>query len=157
MKDHRQEKEKHKNKNISKPSSSDSSGKKISMSAWITLGILGSSLLITMYGETMLLPAIPDIIREFNITYNTSSWILTSYLIAGAVMTPITGKLSDVYGRKKMILIIMSIYIIGIFLGGFSTNISFLIVSRVIQGIGVSMFPIAFGIIRDQFPQEKLL
>src|SRR6476661_1294609 len=122
----------------------------------MTIGILGSSLLITMYGETMLLPAIPDIIREFNITYNTSSWILTSYLIAGAVMTPIAGKLSDVYGRKKMILIIISIYIAGIFLGGLSTNVSILIISRVIQGIGVSMFPIAFGIIRDQFPQEKL-
>jgi len=40
-----------------------------------------------MYGETMLLPAIPDIIGEFNISYNTSSWILTAYLIAGAVMT----------------------------------------------------------------------
>jgi MFS family permease len=62
----------------------------------------------------MLLPAIPDIIGEFNISYNTSSWILTAYLIAGAVMMPIGGKLSDIYGRKKMVLIIMVIYIIGI-------------------------------------------
>jgi MFS family permease len=68
-----------------------------------------------MYGETMLLPAIPDIIGEFNISYNTSSWILTAYLIAGAVMMPIGGKLSDIYGTKKMV-IIMVIYIIGIFL-----------------------------------------
>ena len=51
--------------------------------------ILGSSILITMYRETMLLPAIPDIIGEFNILYNTSSWMLTAYLIAGAVITPI--------------------------------------------------------------------
>jgi MFS family permease len=109
-----------------------------------------------MYGETMLLPAIPDIIREFNISYNTSSWILTAYLIAGAVMTPIAGKLSDIYGRKKMVLIIMVIYIIGISLGGFSSNIAFLIISRVIQGIGIAMFPIAFGIVRDQFPPDKL-
>jgi MFS family permease len=109
-----------------------------------------------MYGETMLLPAIPDIIREFNISYNTSSWILTAYLIAGAVMTPIAGKLSDIYGRKKMVLIIMVIYIIGISLGGFSSNIAFLVISRVIQGIGIAMFPIAFGIVRDQFPPDKL-
>ena len=104
----------------------------------------------------MLLPAIPDIIREFNISYNTSSWILTAYLIAGAVMTPIGGKLSDIYGRKKMVLIIMVIYIIGISLGGFSSDIVFLVISRVIQGIGIAMFPIAFGIVRDQFPPEKL-
>jgi MFS family permease len=109
-----------------------------------------------MYGETLLLPAIPDIIGEFNISYNTSSWILTAYLIAGAIMMPIGGKLSDIYGRKKMVLIIMVIYIIGISLGGFSSNIAFLIVSRVIQGIGIAMFPIAFGIVRDQFPPEKL-
>jgi MFS family permease len=128
----------------------------ISTSAWISLAILGSSILITMYGETMLLPAIPDIITEFNISYNTASWILTAYLIAGAVMTPIAGKLSDIYGRKKMVLIIMIIYIIGISLGGLSSNITILIISRVIQGIGISMFPISFSIVRDQFPPEKL-
>ncbi|HEX2230675.1 MAG TPA: MFS transporter [Nitrososphaeraceae archaeon] len=140
------------------PASSNTSGNKntISTSAWITLAILGSSILITMYGETMLLPAIPEIITEFNISYNTASWILTAYLIAGAVMTPIAGKLSDIYGRKKMVLIIMIIYIIGISLGGLSSNIIILIISRLIQGIGISMFPIAFGIVRDQFPPEKL-
>jgi MFS family permease len=79
--------------------------KKIRTFAWITLGILGSPILITMYGETMLLPAIRDIIKEFDISYNTSSWILTAYLISGAVATPIAGKLSDIYGRKKMMLI----------------------------------------------------
>ncbi len=129
---------------------------KVPRKAWMSLAILGSALLIAMYGETMLLPAIPDIIEEFDISYNTSSWILSAYLIAGAVATPLGGKLSDIYGRKKMVMIIMIIYIIGITLGGLSSNITFLIVARVIQGIGISMFPIAFGIIRDQFPKDKL-
>ncbi len=118
--------------------------------------ILGSTILITMYGETMLLPAIGQIIIDFDISYSTSSWILTAYLISGAVMTPIAGKLSDIYGKKKMVLIIFIIYIIGIILGGLSTNIYILLASRVIQGLGISMFPIAFGIIRDQFPVQKL-
>ena len=129
---------------------------KIRTSAWITLAILGSTVLITMYGETMLLPAIRDIIKDFDISYTTSSWILTAYLISGAVATPIAGKLSDIYGRKKMVAIILIIYIIGISAGGLSTNISFLLIARVIQGIGISIFPIAFGIIRDQLPREKL-
>ena len=109
-----------------------------------------------MFGETMLLPAIPDIIKDYNISYNTSSWILTAYLISGAVMTPIAGKLSDIYGRKKMVIIIIPVYIIGIILGGLSFNFSTLIFSRILQGIGISMFPIAFGIIRDQLPHNKL-
>lgn len=129
---------------------------KIKASAWITLAILGSTILITMYGETMLLPAIRDIISNFHISYSTSSWILTAYLISGAVSTPIAGKLSDIYGRKKMVVIILIIYIIGISAGGVSTNMAFLLTARVIQGIGISMFPIAFGIIRDQLPKEKL-
>jgi MFS family permease len=129
---------------------------KIRTSAWITLAILGCTLLVTFYGETMLLPAIRDIIGDFHISYSTSSWILTAYLISGAVATPIAGKLSDIYGRKKMVLIIFIIYIIGISAGGLSNNITFLVIARVIQGIGISMFPIAFGIIRDQLPKDKL-
>lgn len=129
---------------------------KIQTSTWITLAILGSTILITMYGETMLLPAMGDIISDFDISYSTSSWILTAYLIAGAVMTPIAGKLSDIYGKKKLVLIVFVIYIVGIGLGGLSNNIYLLLASRVIQGMGISMFPIAFGIIRDQFPLQKL-
>lgn len=69
--------------------------------AWVTLAILICLALITMYGETMLIPAIPYLIDDFEISYNTSSWILTAYLVAGAVMTPIIGKLSDIYGKKR--------------------------------------------------------
>jgi predicted MFS family arabinose efflux permease len=60
---------------------------------WVTLAILSSIGLISMHAETMLLPAIPDIIRDFDINYSTSAWILTAYLISGAVITPIAGKL----------------------------------------------------------------
>ena len=60
---------------------------------------------MVMYAETMLVPAIPDLIKDFNIPYSTSSWILTTYLIMGAaVMTTIAGKLSDIYGKKKSLL-----------------------------------------------------
>ena len=143
-------------KNMKKNLVIDDQQLNISKSSWLTLAILGSTLLITMFGETMLLPAIPDIIKDYNISYNTSSWILTAYLISGAVMTPIAGKLSDIYGRKKMVIIIIPVYIIGIILGGLSFNFSTLIFSRILQGMGISMFPIAFGIIRDQLPHNKL-
>jgi MFS family permease len=104
----------------------------------------------------MLLPGITNIIKEFNISYNSSSWILSAYLIAGTVSTPIVGKLSDIYGRKKMILIIMLIYIVGISLGGISSSITFLVLARILQGIGISIFPIALGMIRNQLPSNKL-
>ena len=127
-----------------------------SRSAWTTLIVLSSLGLITMYGETMVLPAIPDFIKEFSISYSTSSWILSSYLIAGAVMTPIAGKLSDIYGKKKILLIVMSIYSAGILLGGFANGIGILLLARAMQGVGMAMFPIAFGIIREVLPEKRL-
>src|ERR1044072_7195909 len=90
--------------------------------SWKILIILSCLATMVMYAETMLIPAIPTLIRDFQVSYGLSSWILTAYLIAGAVMTPVAGKLSDIYGRKKILLIIMAIYTCGVSLGGFSDN-----------------------------------
>jgi MFS family permease len=125
-------------------------------SGWSILIILSCLGLIVMFDETMILPAIPDFIQEFNISYNTSSWLLSAYIIAAAVMTPIGGKLSDIYGQKKILLIIMAVYAIGIMAGRFATNIEFMIAARVTQGVGMAMFPIAFGIIREVLPEKRL-
>lgn len=129
---------------------------KIPRSPWIILAILSCVGLISMLADTMILPAIPDFINDFKISYNTSSWILASFLITGAVMTPIAGRLSDIYGKKKILLMILAIYTIGISFAALSTNFTSMLIARIIQGVGVSMFPIAFGIIRDTFTQEKL-
>ncbi|HET9807857.1 MAG TPA: MFS transporter, partial [Nitrososphaeraceae archaeon] len=84
---------------------------KISSFAWKTLSLLGIIAIMVMYAETMLIPAIPDIITDLNISFGTSSWILTAYLISGAVMTPICASLSDIYGKKKILLIVVFIYL----------------------------------------------
>ena len=93
---------------------------KIPSYAWKVLVILSCIATMVMYAETMLIPAIPTLIKDFHISYGLSSWLLTAYLISGAVMTPIAGKLSDIYGRKKMLLIIMAIYAGGVITGGFA-------------------------------------
>jgi MFS family permease len=127
-----------------------------SRSALFTLIILSSTLLAVMFSETMLLPAIPEIMRDFNIPYSTSAWIFSAYLIVAAVMTPIAGKLSDIYGSKKVLLTLLVLYVVGVVAGGFSNNISFLLASRIIQGLGMAAVPVAFSIIRYSFPPEKL-
>ena len=109
-----------------------------------------------MYTETMLLPVLPHLIHEFNLSYNTSSWILSAYLVAGAVMTPVSGKLSDVYGKKKIMIILISIYTFGLIISPFSSNFIMLLISRILQGIGISVFPVTFGLVREQFPKNKL-
>ena len=127
-----------------------------SRSARFILVLLSSTLLVVMFSETMLLPAIPEIMQDFKIPYSTAAWIFSAYLIVAAVMTPIAGKLSDIYGSKKVLLTLLVLYIVGVIAGGFSENISFLLASRVIQGLGLAAVPVAFSIIRDSFPTEKL-
>ena len=129
---------------------------KISKSAWITIVIVSSTLLVMMLGETMLIPAIPDIMREFSVGYNQSTWIFSSFLIVGAVMIPVCGKLSDMFNKKKVLLALFTIYIIGIVAGGFSNNFYFLIGARMMQGFSIAAIPVAFSIIREILPVKKL-
>ncbi len=129
---------------------------KINRSAWFILVTLSCLGLIAMFAETMILPAIPAFIEDFDISYNTASWILSAYLIAGAVATPIAGKFSDMYGRKKILLIVLAIYSTGVLAGGFVDSFIPMLAARAAQGIGIAMFPIAFGIIRETLPEKKL-
>ncbi|MGC2573189.1 MAG: MFS transporter [Candidatus Nitrosopolaris sp.] len=96
--------------NNNKLTHNTSSQMKIPFYAWKVLGVLSLVATMVMYAETMLIPAIPDLIKDFGTSYSMSSWILTAYLVSGAVMTPIAGKLSDIYGKKKVLLAIMAIY-----------------------------------------------
>jgi MFS family permease len=128
----------------------------VSRHAWFILGILSSTLLVVFFSETMLLPAIPEIMKDFNIPYGTAAWIFSAYLIVAAVMTPIAGKMSDLYGKKKILLILLMMYVAGIAAGGFADNISFLLASRIIQGVGLAAVPAAFSLLRDTFPPAKL-
>jgi MFS family permease len=125
-------------------------------SSWFILAILSSTLLAVMFSETMLLPAIPEIMKDFNIPYNTAIWVFSAYLIVAAVMTPISGRLSDIYGKKKVLLTLLILYTVGIIAGGFTNSISTLLISRIVQGVGLAAVPVAFSILRDVFPVEKL-
>jgi MFS family permease len=94
--------------------------------------------------------------QDFSISYGTAAWIFSSYLIVAAVMTPIAGKMSDLYGKKKVLLVLLTLYAAGIAAGGFADNISFLLASRIIQGVGLAAVPAAFSLLRDTFPPAKL-
>ena len=137
-------------------SKNSGNSEKISFAAWKIVAILSLIATMVTYAETMLIPAIPDLIRDFHVSYNTSSWLMTMYLLAGAVMTPIAGKLSDIYGRKKILLMIMVIYTIGVTIAASSNTFYTMLIARSFQGVGMGMFPIAYTMIRSQFPRNKI-
>ncbi len=138
----------------------DSNGQKRSFtnSSYTTkvlLTVTAVSLLIN-YVETMVIPGIPAIQADLSTTATIASWITSAFLIVGAAVAPLFGKLGDIYGKKKIFLIVLLFYIAGVGLAGFASNIYMLIASRAIQGVGFAIVPLSLAIITDIFPKERV-
>ncbi|OPY32513.1 MAG: bicyclomycin/multidrug efflux system [Methanomassiliicoccales archaeon PtaU1.Bin124] len=110
--------------------------------------------MMVMFIEIMLVPALPLIAKEFPNEQSWAPWVLSAYLLVGAVATPLVGRLGDMYGKKKVMLAAMVIYTAGLAGCAFSWSMASLIGFRAVQGIGMGMFPLAFGIVRDTFPKR---
>ena len=119
------------------------------------LWIMGLSIIIVLYVHTSLAPALTQMADYFDKDYATISWVLTAYLVSGAAVTIVIGRLADVYGPKKMLLLVFVCYTVGTILAGFATEFYTLIVFRIIQGVAVALVPVSVRIARDLFPPEK--
>ncbi|QRF74857.1 methyl viologen resistance protein SmvA [Thermoplasmatales archaeon] len=116
--------------------------------------ILAGLVLIVMYIEGMLTPSLPTIAHDFNVTSAQVSLLLSAYLVGGVAMTPVVGKLGDIYGKKKMLTIVLVVYAVAVSVTGFSPNFTFMVVSRTIQGIGLTIMPLGMSLAREEFPKE---
>ncbi len=112
--------------------------------------------LLVMYTEAVLIPSLPTIQKDFNITPGNASWILSMYLLVGTVSVAVMGKLGDMYGKKRMFLISLVFYTLGVSLNGFAPNFQWLLFSRGLQGIGMAIFPLGFSLVREEFPPEMV-
>jgi EmrB/QacA subfamily drug resistance transporter len=106
--------------------------------------------------QTLVVPALPFFQREFGTTANGVAWIATGFLLSSSVLTPILGKLGDAYGKKRMLVVSLAIFGVGALGAALAWSLESLIAFRVVQGAGAAVFPLAFGIIRDEFPPERV-
>ena len=117
------------------------------------LFILAAMAMMVMFIEIMLVPALPHIAIEFQLEAAWVSWVLSAYLLSGAVTTLLLGRLGDIHGKKKVMLLALFIYIVGLLGCAFSWSMTSLIAFRAVQGVGMGVFVLAYGIIRDTFPR----
>ena len=106
--------------------------------------------------QTMVIPALPALQRELHTTTTWVTWVLTILLLVASVSTPILGKLGDQYGKERLLVISLVLFFAGCAGAAAAWNIWILIVFRAVQGLGAAVFPLSFGIIRDEFPREKV-
>jgi MFS family permease len=122
----------------------------------LTLAVLALGGVSFALLQSLVAPALPNIQHSLHTSESTVSWVLTGYLLSASVATPIIGRLGDMFGKERVMVIVLVMLGLGTLLAAVATSISMLIAARVIQGIGGGIFPLAFGIIRDEFPREKV-
>ena len=106
--------------------------------------------------QSLVAPALPEIQRDLHTSTTAVAWILTAYLLSASILTPIMGRLGDMFGKERWLVYSLGILAAGTLLAALATNITVMIVARIIQGAGGAIFPLAFGIIRDEFPRERV-
>ena len=122
--------------------------------------VVMSALMLTLFlaalDQTIVSTALPKIASDFDALHELS-WIVTAYLIAAAVATPLYGKISDIYGRKKLLNIAIIVFLIGSVLCGIAQTIQELIVFRAIQGLGAGgLFTLVLSAVGDVVsPRER--
>lgn len=101
-------------------------------------------------------PALTTMMRDFEIDFKWSVWVITIYTLVYAVSMPIVSKLADIYGRKKVFIVAIGLFGVGSLLSGLATSMTWLLVARGIQAIGGGgIMPIANAVIGQSFPKEK--
>jgi EmrB/QacA subfamily drug resistance transporter len=122
----------------------------------VTLSVLALGGLSYAMLSSLVVPALPTMQHELHTTETGIAWLLTGYLLAASVGTAIIGRLGDMYGKERLLLWTLAILVFGTLLAALASSLTVLIAARVVQGVAGGIFPLAFGIVRDEFPSEKV-
>jgi EmrB/QacA subfamily drug resistance transporter len=122
----------------------------------VTLAVLSVAGLAYAVLSSAVLPALPTIQHSLGASENGAAWLLTGYLLSASVGTAIIGRLGDMYGKERVLLWTLVVLAGGALMGALSHTLAVLVVARVVQGVAGGIFPLSFGIIRDEFPPERV-
>ncbi|KAB2384689.1 MFS transporter [Actinomadura montaniterrae] len=122
----------------------------------LTLFALAIAGMVVSVQQTLVIPLLPELMSRFHVSVTAVTWVFTASLLAGAVATPLLSRFGDMYGKKKMILLVLVLLLIGSVVCAVSGSLGVLIAGRTLQGVSSAMIPLAIGMIRDTFPRERI-
>jgi EmrB/QacA subfamily drug resistance transporter len=122
----------------------------------ITLAVLALAGLAYALLQSLVAPALPEIQHSLHASESGVTWVLTSYLLSASVATPLLGRLGDIHGKERVLIGVLVALAIGTVISGLATTLPVMVAGRVVQGAGGGIFPLAFAIIRDEFPRERV-
>lgn len=119
--------------------------------AYLSLGGLSFAVL-----QSLVAPALGTIGKDLGVSTSDASWVLTAYLLSASVLTPILGRLGDMVGKRKVLIVVLFLLLAGAVLAALAPNLTVLIVGRVLQGAAGAVMPLSIGIVRDELPKERV-
>jgi EmrB/QacA subfamily drug resistance transporter len=122
----------------------------------ITLAALALGGLAYALLQSLVAPALPEIQHSLHASESAVTWVLTAYLLSASVATPLLGRLGDIYGKERVLIGVLIALAVGTVISAIATSLPLLVAGRVVQGAGGGVFPLAFAIIRDEFPRERV-
>lgn len=122
----------------------------------LTLTVLSIACVAYVLQQTLVVPALPIFQQDLHTSATWAAWVFTGFLLTSAVATTPLGKLGDTYGKRRLLAVALGIFAIGTVAAALSTSIETLIAARALQGAAGAIFPLAFGIVRDEFPRERV-
>jgi MFS family permease len=122
----------------------------------LIVAVLAFAGIVVALMQTLIVPLIPELPTLLHSSASNTSWAITATLLAGAVATPVLGRLGDMYGKRRLLLVSLGLLVVGSAVCGLSDTLAPMVVGRALQGFSIGVIPLGISIMRDELPPEKL-
>ncbi|MCB8909321.1 MFS transporter [Rhodococcus rhodochrous] len=122
----------------------------------LLVGVLAFTGIVGALTQTLVVPLIAQLPAILNTSSSNASWVITVTLLTGAVATPVVGRLGDMYGKRRMLLICTVPLVLGSVLCAMASSLVPMLIGRGLQGLGVGLIPLGISLLRDALPPERL-
>jgi MFS family permease len=124
--------------------------------ARLELLVVGFAALAVSLTQAMLIPVLSTLPAELDTSVSNVEWLLTSTLLVGAVAVPLFGRLGDMFGKRRMMLVAIGALVLGSLITCFTSNVALLIVGRAVQGVSMATIPLGISLLSTTLPRERV-
>src|SRR6185369_17619221 len=120
------------------------------------IAALASAGIVVSLMHTLVVPIIPELPQLLGTSASNATWVITVTLLASAVATPVAGRLGDMYGKRRMMLVSIAVLFVGSLICALSSSLAPMVVGRGLQGLATGLIPLGISVMRDELPPERL-
>ncbi|NLU81203.1 MFS transporter [Rhodococcus sp. HNM0569] len=124
--------------------------------AWVVVTVLVFVEIISAFETSMMYAAMPTLIVEFDTDAATAGWAVTSFLLVAAASAAVCGRLGDMYGRERVLVVVLAAAAIGSLVSALGDSLGAIIAGRTIQGAAGAILPLCIGLAREHLPASRV-